>query len=134
MPLILVGACLTVSRTSTASIWTTNWVPSLPSFRPLPKFPFNRNPRALLIRDLIDPTLSSWKAPTINSLFDPISAQAILKTRISTKLTPAYFWTPTSGKFFVSSAYSFIIGSNTNNSVSPIRVSILEFYMEAEPQ
>jgi hypothetical protein len=120
-PLISAGACLTVSKTSTASIWTTNWVPSLPSFRPLPKFPSNRNPRALLIRDLIDPTLSSWKAPAINSLFDPISAQAILKTRISTEFAPAYFWTPTSGKFSISSAYSFITGSNTNNSISPIR-------------
>jgi hypothetical protein len=121
-PLILAGACLTVSRTSTTSILTTNWVPSLPSFRPLPKFSSNRNPRALLIRDLINPTLSSWKAPAINSLFDPISAQAILKTRISTELAPAYFWTPsTSGKFSVLSAYSFITGSNTNNSVSPIR-------------
>jgi hypothetical protein len=121
-PLISAGACLTVSRTSTASIWMTNWVPSLPSFRPLPKFPSNRNHRALLIQDLIDPALSSWKVPAITSLFDPISAQAILNTRISTDFAPAYFWTPsTSGKFSVSSAYSFITGSNTNTSISPIR-------------
>jgi hypothetical protein len=121
-PFISAGACLTVSRNSTASIWSTNWVPSLPSFRPLPKFPSNRNPRALLIRDLIDPTLSSWKVPAVTSLFDSFSAQAILNTRIAMELAPTYFWTPsTSGKFSVSSAYSFITGSNTNTSISPIR-------------
>jgi hypothetical protein len=100
----------------------TNWVLSLPSFRPLPKFPSNKNFKALLIRDLIDPTLSSWKALAIKFLFDPISAQAILKTRISMEIVSAYFWTPfTFGKFSVSSAYSFITGSNTNASISPIR-------------
>jgi ribonuclease HI len=121
-PIISAGACLTVSRNSNASIWSTNWVPSLPSFRPLPKFPFNRNPRALLIRDLIDPTLSSWKVPAATSLFDSSSAQAVLNTRISTEFAPHFFWTPSlSGKFFVSSAYTFITGSNSNTSISPLR-------------
>jgi hypothetical protein len=120
-PLISAGACLTVSRNSTASIWSTNWVPSLPSFRPLPKFPSNKNPRALLIRDLIDPTLSRWKVPAVTSLFDSFSAQAVLNTRISTEIAPTFLWTPsTSGKFSVSSAYSFITGSSTNTSISPI--------------
>jgi hypothetical protein len=55
-------------------------------------------------------------------LFDSISAQAILKTRISMEIVPTYIWTPsTSGKFSMSSAYSFITGSNTNAFASPIR-------------
>jgi hypothetical protein len=82
-PSISVGACLKVSRNSISSIWDTNRVPSLPSFKPLPKFPSNRNFQALQIRDLIDPILSRWKAPAIFSLFDSNSAQKILKTRIS---------------------------------------------------
>ena len=90
-------------------------------FRPLPKFPFNINFKALQIRDLIDPTLSSWKALAINSLFDPMSAQAILRTHISTKIVPTYIWTPTSGKFSIALAHSFITDSSTNVSSSLIR-------------
>jgi hypothetical protein len=55
---ISAGACLKVSRNTSSSIWDTNWVPSLPSFKPLPKFPSNRNFQTLQIKDLIDPILS----------------------------------------------------------------------------
>ena len=71
---------------------------------------------------MIDPSLFSWKASAINSLFDPILAQAILKTRILAETVPAYLWTPsTSGKFSMSSAYNFITNFNTNASSSLIR-------------
>ena len=102
-PFIYARACLKVSRISTSPIWVTNWVPSLPSFKPLSKFPSNRNFQALQIRDLIDPILSHWKAPAIFSLFDSNSAQEILKTRISLEFDLAYLWTPPSGQFSVSS-------------------------------
>ena len=121
-PFISAWACLKVSRASTSSIWSTNWIPYLPSFRPMPKFPSNRNFQALQRRDLIDTTLSYWKAPAINSLFDPNSAQEILRTCIYTEINPAYLWTPsTFGKFSVSSAYFFIIGSSSNIFSSSIR-------------
>ena len=91
-------------------------------FRPLPKFPSNRNFLALQIRDLIDHTHLSWKALALNSLFDPISVQEILRTRISTEIVPAYIWTPsTSGKFSLSSVYKFITDSSTNVSSFSIR-------------
>jgi hypothetical protein len=87
----------------------------------MPKFPFNRNFQALQIRDLIDPILSRWKAPAIYSLFDSNSAQEILQTRISSKIDPAYLWTPsTSGRFFASSAYKFTTASSSNISSSSI--------------
>ena len=117
-PFIYTGACLKVSRISPSSIWSTNWVPSLPSFKPRPKFPSNRNFQALQIRDLIDHILSCWKAPAIYSLFDSNSTQGILKTRISTEPDPAYLWTPsTSGRFSVSSAYKFITTSSSTSTM-----------------
>ena len=71
---------------------------------------------------MIDPSLLCWKAPAINSLFDSILAQVILKTRILADTVPAYLWAPsTSGKFSVSSVYNFITDSHTNASSSPIR-------------
>jgi hypothetical protein len=85
----------------------------------MPKFPSNWNFHALQIRDLIDPILSRWKAPTIYALFDSNLAQEILKICISSKLDPAYIWTPfTSGRFSTASTYQFITASISNISSS----------------
>jgi hypothetical protein len=56
---LLAGACLRVSRNSTAPIWSSNCVPFIPSFKPGPKFPLNKHLPTLLVRDLIDPTLAT---------------------------------------------------------------------------
>jgi hypothetical protein len=58
-PFISAGACLRVFRNSTAPIWSSNWVPSIPSFKPGPKFPLNKHLMALLVRDLIEATLAT---------------------------------------------------------------------------
>ena len=116
---ILAGACLKVPRTSSFPLWSSNWIPSHPSFKPKPKFPSNRNFHSLQIRDLIDHILTHWKAPSIYALFDSISAQEILKTRISTDLEPNYIWTPfTCGHFSTSSTYHFITTTISNVSSS----------------
>ena len=118
---ISVGACLKVSRKTSSFIWDTNRVPSLPSFKPFPKFPSNRNFQALQIRDLIDPILSRWKASAIFSLFDSNFSQEILKTRISPESDSTYLWTPSSsGQFSLSSAYKYISTSCSNNFYSTI--------------
>ena len=67
---ISAGACPRVSRISSSHIWSSNWVLSIPSFKPRPKFPFNINLLTLQIRDLIDPNLTSWKTSSIHALFD----------------------------------------------------------------
>jgi hypothetical protein len=86
---------------------------------PRPKHPSNRNFQSLQILDLIDPILSCWKPAALFSLFDPFSAQEILKTGISSDPNPAYLWTAsTSGQFSVSSAYNLIIASNPMTSTS----------------
>jgi hypothetical protein len=118
-PFLLSGACLKVSRNSAAPIWSSNWVPTIPSFKPGPKFPLNKHLPALLVRDLIDPNLAIWKTSAIHNLFDSISAIEILKIRISDEIGTDYLWTPsTTGKFTVSSAYRFISEVSSNNAAS----------------
>jgi hypothetical protein len=118
-PFLLSGACLKVSRNSATPIWSSNWVPTIPSFKPGPKFPLNKNLPGLLVRDLIDPTLAIWKTSAIHHLFDSISAKEILKIRISDEIGTDYLWTPsTTGNFTVSSAYRFLSGVSFNNASS----------------
>jgi ribonuclease HI len=116
-PIISAGACLRVSKTSSAPIWSSNWVPTIPSFRPRPKFPFNINHPALQVRDLIDHNRDSWNAPSIHAIFDSTSAHEILKIRISMDPGVNFLWAPsTSGQFTVSSAYQFILANGSNNA------------------
>jgi hypothetical protein len=85
---------------------TLAWVPSIPSFKRGPKFPLNKHLPALLVRDLIDPILATWKAPAIYNLFDSISTKEILKICISDEIGTVYLWAPsTTSKFTISSAY-----------------------------
>jgi hypothetical protein len=120
IPFISAATCLKVSTCSSSSVWFSNWVPSIPSFKPSPRYPSNRNMQSLQIRDLIDPVSVHWKAPAVNSLFDSALTQEILKTRIITAPDPTYLWTPSStGRFSVSSAYEFITSSDTNPSLEP---------------
>jgi hypothetical protein len=116
-PFISARASLKVSRTSSTPIWSLNWVPTIPSFKLDPKFPLNKNLLAFLVRDLIDPNLANWNAPSIHDLFDTISTQEILKIRISLDSGINYIWAPsTSRRFSVSSTYRFIFEYNSNDA------------------
>jgi hypothetical protein len=119
-PIISTGACLRVSRLSTSSIWTSNLIPTIPSFKPKPKFPLNRNFPSLQIMDLINPDSLSWKVSSIHALFDSTSSSEILKLHISTDPISQFIWTPsTFGSFSTSSVYSLITSSSpTSSSVS----------------
>ena len=118
-PFISACACLKASRSLSSSIWSSNWVLSIPSFKPSPKFPFSHNFQYLQVRDLIDHS-SHQNASAIHSLFDSVSAQEILRTKIFTALDPSYIWTPSSsGRLSVSSAYKFITASNSISSTEP---------------
>jgi hypothetical protein len=114
---ISAGACLRVSCMSTSPVWTSNWVPSLTSFRPKPKFPLNKNYPSLQIMDLINTNNLSWKDSSILALFDSNSATEILKIRISSNPSTQYIWTPsTSGRFSTSSVYCLISAARSSSS------------------
>jgi hypothetical protein len=119
-PFISAGACLRASRLSSSPIWTSNWIPTIPSFKPKPKFPLNRTFPSLQIIDLINSDNLSWKTSSIHALFDSVSANEILKIRISSDPGSQFIWTPsTSGHFSTSSVYRLISASSvTSSSVS----------------
>jgi hypothetical protein len=48
-----------VSWSSSSPIWTLDWIPTIPTFKPRPKFPLNRNLPSFQIMDLIDPIRNS---------------------------------------------------------------------------
>jgi hypothetical protein len=79
-PLLQAHACLQVSTTSHVPIWTSSWIPSIPSFKPSPKYPNNFHQPSLFISDLIVADTSQWNPSVVNSVFDDISAREILKT------------------------------------------------------
>jgi hypothetical protein len=59
-PFLISGACLRVSTSSHVLIWTTTWIPIIPSFRHSPKFPNNRNLPSLFVSDLILHRTTRW--------------------------------------------------------------------------
>jgi hypothetical protein len=60
---------------------------------------------------------NQWKTSSIHALFDPFSAQEILKICISIDPEPNYIWThSTFGHFSTSSTYHFITSTFSNFS------------------
>jgi len=116
---LISGSCLKFSTISSEPIWTTSWVPSVPSYRPSPKNPNSRNLQSLSISDLIVPGTRQWNEHLLYAIFDYFSADAIsrlptLQTSDSTSL-----WTPScSGRFSTTSAYLAILNNDfTGNSL-----------------
>jgi hypothetical protein len=108
LPVISQGACHRAHSHSPIPIWNAPWIPSMPSFIPVPLFPGPPNSTNLVLSDLINPN-STWNIPLISSLFDTHSVREIKKTAISSPSISEFLWTPSSsGKFTTSSAYRFI--------------------------
>lgn len=105
------GACLKVSMTSNDPIWTTAWIPTLPSFKPSLKFPHNRNLPSLLISDLILPETTHWNLLALHSVFDFTSASEISKIHISTDGTPRFLWIPSCSDRFTTNSVGFFFYS-----------------------
>jgi hypothetical protein len=104
---------LKISTTSSDSIWTTAWVPSLPSYRPTPKNPNQRNLPSHSISDLIVPGTWQWDVRFLYNIFDSISAAAISRLPISQTSTSGYLWTPsTSSRFTTHSTYLAILNND----------------------
>jgi hypothetical protein len=110
--------------TRSDSIWSTAWVPSLPSYRPSPRCPQSRYLPPLSIADLIIPGTWRWNRHLLFVLFDPASAIAVSRVPISPVPSTSYLWTPScSGRFSISSAYLSILHNDFTGS-SPALISI----------
>lgn len=122
--MLLSGACLQASKNSNFPIWTTAWIPTIPSFKPSPRFPNNHIQPSLYISNLIHHGTLEWNTIAINSIFDEASAKEISKIHISTDSKLHYIWNPScSGRFSTNSAYLSIIAANSAGPASPISTS-----------
>jgi hypothetical protein len=109
------GACHKVHPQSSLPIWTSLWIPSLPSFSPSPALN-SSSLSNLVVSDLITPA-ASWNLPLLTSLFDSSSVCEIQKTQIHPSPT-IDIWIPTAnGVFSTKSAYKLI------RSLRPPRLS-----------
>ncbi|XP_062177050.1 uncharacterized protein LOC133881987 [Alnus glutinosa] len=119
---LIAGSCLNVSMNSSDCIWTTAWVPTLPSYRPSPRSPNSRYLHHLSISDLIMPGTRCWNKCLLLTLFDPISAMAVGRLPISDESQKVYLWIPSaSGRFSTFSAYLSILNNDfTGSHLSPL--------------
>jgi hypothetical protein len=107
--LIQSGSCLQVAVNSDFQIWTTPWVPTVSHFKPLTKFPYNRNLRTASISGFIIPGTNRWNHRALDLIFDSTSIQEIVKFHISSPMQTKYLWTfSTSCHFTTNSAYQVI--------------------------
>ncbi|GLT53081.1 hypothetical protein SLA2020_263770 [Shorea laevis] len=88
------NACIQISKFTRLPIWTSSWIPTLPSFRPAPRHPSHHELPSLLISDLFHPESLQWRSPLISLLFEEDSAKAIMELKISTNSRASYIWTP----------------------------------------
>jgi hypothetical protein len=119
---LIAGSCLHVTMNSSDCIWTTAWVPTLPSYRHSPRSPNSRYLPPLSISDLIMPGTRCWNKRLLSSLFDPISAMAVGRLPILDESQKGYLWIPSaSGRFSTSSAYLSILNNDfTGSHLSPL--------------
>jgi hypothetical protein len=116
------GSCLKITTTSSEPIWSTAWVPTLPSYRPSPRHPNSRSLPSLSISDLILSGTQQWNKNLLYDIFEFSSAYAISCLPISQEVNSSYLWTPScSGRFTTSSAYLAILNNDFTGSslISP---------------
>jgi hypothetical protein len=89
--LIQLGSCLQVAVNSDFPIWTTSWVPTLPHYKPLLKFPHNWNLPIGFISNFILPGIAKWNHRALDRCFDSISVQEIAKIHISSNTETKFF-------------------------------------------
>ncbi|XP_059460221.1 uncharacterized protein LOC132189495 [Corylus avellana] len=132
LPFISQGACHRIHSSSSLPIWSSSWIPTLPSFTPSPSsflvspFP-NLIVSDLFLQNLNSPHLS-WNFPLVYHLFDSSSVMEIAKISIYPATTEKFIWTPSSnGLFSTKSAYKLISSSRSlpNSPLAPKQWKLL---------
>jgi hypothetical protein len=114
--LISQGACYKILRNSSLPIWTSPWVPSLPSFRPSPRNLSLPCSSHFLVRDLFTPSWD-WNLSLLSSLFDQTSIREILKIKILPCSETEFLWTPSSNGCFSSASAFKLLSSSRSLSI-----------------
>jgi len=110
VPLIAKGACYLPSKSSSLSIWTSPWIPTISSFLPEPRLPYLPSSYPLSISDLFLPSSSNWNSTLLFFLFKPSTISEILKI-IPSPLHDSVLWTPSASGSFTTKSVHHLISS-----------------------
>jgi hypothetical protein len=98
------GACNQIYSLSSLPIWSSTWIPSLPSFTPSPSLWLPHPYPDLKVSDLFsnDPVSSviGWNIPLLNYLFDDSTTREVFKTNFSSHSESNFIWTPSANGLF----------------------------------
>lgn len=102
-------------------IWRDPWVPPLPGFIPTTRVDANISLEIVTVWDLMLDSGYGWNVGLLRQIFSPVSAEAIMKVRISELgSTDALFWPlEVSGNFSVKSAHLALVKQRCT-SISPL--------------
>lgn len=111
LPLLYQGLHFSVGWHSVLNCWEDPWVPSLVSFKPMPRFPESVSEHQLVVGNLLDSGSTSWNEGLLVELFDETSADAILQlSPLTRSASDVAHWLPSPDKSFsVKSAYLEVI-------------------------
>jgi hypothetical protein len=118
------GDCNQIHSLSSLLIWSSTWIPTLPSFIPSPS-PWLPHPYPdLKVVDLFskdpDSSVIGWNIPLLNYLFDVSTTREVLKTNFSSHSDRNFIWTPfANGLFSTKSALKLISNQRNHISTSP---------------
>ncbi|GLT53057.1 hypothetical protein SLA2020_263540 [Shorea laevis] len=81
------GACWAVPSCQNLSIWSSPWIPTVPSFKPTPNPTLNFPPNMFIV-DFIIPSTMSWNTTMLHLLFNKSSMQQILNIHLAQRTVP----------------------------------------------
>jgi hypothetical protein len=123
-PILSLGVCHRIHKTTSLSVWNSSWIPTLPFFSPTPIHMSKTSFPDLKVSDLFNIN-GSWNLSLLISLFTSASVKEILKIPICPHLVNPFLWTPSSnGLFSTSSAYRLISSPRINSVSSPLESSL----------
>jgi hypothetical protein len=90
------GACLSITNGMNVDIWSSPWIPTMPSFKPRPNPSLVGLPE-FCVADLMLPGSRCWNSSLLGDLFDSDSVQSILSIHIPTiRSFDKWIWAPSS--------------------------------------
>jgi hypothetical protein len=120
--IISAGACFIPHNNSSLPIWSSPWIPTMPSFQPTPRLPSIPTNHPLSFSDLIHSPTLTWRQNVLQFLFDPTTVSEILKINIRSN-SDSLLWTPSTTGVFSTKFAHHLISSFFHSTPSPLSKS-----------
>ena len=125
IPFISKGACNRIHSSSSLPIWSSTWIPSLPSFSPTPSTQLTQPLPNILVSDLFTTdqfqTGPVWNLPLLQHLFDYVTIREVLKTPFANASGEKHLWTPSpNGLFSTKSVHKLISSQRISPDSGPL--------------